>query len=208
MHVVVDDRERNSGIVRELEKRKDASYCFERLTAGDYKVDGAILFERKTGRDFRQSLVDGRLFSQAKRLADDPLPALLLLEHTKQSDRPRVAVEALEGALVTLPLIFGVPVLRSNGAAQSVRLMRCASRQLARYAAGAVSRPGYRPKGLRKRRLYVLQGLPGVGPRRAESLLNALGSVEAVFSADVKTLAAVPHMGKETARAIRRVVAG
>jgi len=153
------------------------------------------------------SLIDGRLFSQAKRLADSPLPAFVILEDDKGAKLPRITAEALEGALVTLPVIFGIPVLRSAGPAQSVRLMQFAANQVRRHATCATPRPGYRPKGLHRRRLYVLQGLPGIGPRRAGELLSALGSVEAVFTAPAETLAAVRYVGKETAHAIRRVVA-
>jgi ERCC4-type nuclease len=66
----------------------------------------------------------------------------------------------------------------------------------------AYARPGNRPKGRRKRALYLIQGLPGVGPRRAAELLAACGSVRAVFVADEARLASVPGLGPAIAEAI------
>ena len=53
IQVVVDDRERRSGIVEELEKAAGVAVKIERLALGDYCVDGAVLIERKTAGWFR-----------------------------------------------------------------------------------------------------------------------------------------------------------
>ena len=65
VQVVVDDRERPSGVVPELEKLGRVVVKIEHLSLGDYCIDGAVLIERKTAADFAQSLIDGRLFGQA-----------------------------------------------------------------------------------------------------------------------------------------------
>jgi ERCC4-type nuclease len=50
VQIVVDDRERPSGMVAELEKAGKAVVRVEHLLVGDYCVDGAVLIERKTAR--------------------------------------------------------------------------------------------------------------------------------------------------------------
>jgi len=45
-----------------------------------------------------------------------------------------------------------------------------AARQVKLIAKGTFQRQGYRPKGKRKRQLYILRGLPGVGRQRTEFL--------------------------------------
>jgi len=64
VEIVADDRERPSGMVAELEKAGQAIVKIERLSVGDYCVDGAVLIERKTALDFAQSLMEGRLFTK------------------------------------------------------------------------------------------------------------------------------------------------
>jgi ERCC4-type nuclease len=55
--------------------------------------------------------------------------------------------------------------------------------------------------------LYVLQGLPGIGPERAERLLTQFGGVEAVMVASRRELQSVPGIGEKTAEAIRWLLA-
>ncbi|MFM9956287.1 MAG: helix-hairpin-helix domain-containing protein [Opitutaceae bacterium] len=74
------------------------------------------------------------------------------------------------------------------------------------YANGALRRPGYRPKGKRARQLFVLQGLPGVGPERAGRLLEHFGSVEGVAMALAAELAVIDGIGGSTAGKIRGAV--
>jgi len=63
-----------------------------------------------------------------------------------------------------------------------------------------------RSKGWRKRALFILQGLPSVGPRRAGALLEVFGSVAAVVSASAEKLADVEGIGVGAATAILRAV--
>jgi DNA excision repair protein ERCC-4 len=78
--ILVDDRERPSGVAEELGKLSGVLVRIERLAVGDYNIDGSVLIERKTATDFAQSLIDGRLFSQAKQMADSPLRTAYILE--------------------------------------------------------------------------------------------------------------------------------
>ena len=56
----------------------------------------------------------------------------------------------------------------------------------------------FRPrlKTSRSRKLYILQGLPGVGPARAKALLEHFGSVLRVFNASADELSEVNGFGK------------
>ena len=56
------------------------------------------------------------------------------------------------------------------------------------------------------RKLYLLQGLPGVGPALANRLLVHFGSVERVITADQGVLAEVRGIGPTKAQRIRNVV--
>jgi DNA excision repair protein ERCC-4 len=206
MHVVVDDRE-PADVAACLRGLEGVTVSMARLRAGDYVVDRRVWFERKTFQDFAQSLVDGRLFEQAGRLRSGGGRAVYVLEGTSR-DLANVGVsrEALQGALITLQVVLDIPVLRSLSVAETARLIVYTGRQLQRQAAGAYQRPGYRPKGRRARQLYILQGLPGVGPTRAARLLDTFGNVESVFIADEEELAGVAGLGARTAAAIRSVV--
>jgi ERCC4-type nuclease len=101
IEIVVDDRERPSGIVPELEKLGRVIVKIEHLAVGDYCVDGAVLIERKTAADFGQSLIDGRLFAQAGRIAKSHLRPAYIVEGTSAEWAGLgVSRESLQGALL------------------------------------------------------------------------------------------------------------
>ena len=207
--VVVDHREARSETMPLLEASDDFSLTFAQLAVGDYLVDRAFLFERKRLRDLAVSIQDGRVFRQARALAElePPLRGAIILEGTSADiGESAMRREAIQGALITVSLFFGVPVLRSRDPVETVSLMRYAARQGRWFATGAIARHGKRPKGKRRAQLALLQGLPGVGPERAAQLLDHFGSVEGVLTASLDALGEVPGIGLGTAKKIRWLV--
>ncbi|MGD8208658.1 MAG: ERCC4 domain-containing protein [Desulfobacterales bacterium] len=207
IHIIADDRECKSEVIQSLLQIEDVDVSIERLTMGDYQIDNRLLVERKTLKDFAISIIDGRLFKQMIRLANSKSKSVLILEGTA-GDIADLGItrEALQGALITVSLILGIPVLRSKDPYETVKLIVFTARQIESMARGGVQRQGYQPKNKRKRQLFILQGLPGVGPERAERLLARFGSVEAVISASNGQLQSVDGIGKSIADKIRWVV--
>ena len=206
--IIVDDRERADGrVLAALGARDNVTVEIARLEVGDYRVERRVVVERKTAADFAASLIDGRLFQQAAALALAPERAVLVLEGRDQEWRDTgVRREALQGALITIGVFFGVAVLHSDAPEETARLLVYLGRQARRTAQGGLPRPGYRPKGRRARQLFLLQGLPGVGPERAARLLERFGSVQAVVTASVDDLATVDGIGEKTAAKMRWAV--
>lgn len=207
--VSVDHRESRADTIPVLQASEHFTVTFAQLAVGDYLVDHTFIFERKRLGDLIASIQDGRVFRQARALAElePPLRGAIILEGTS-ADITDSAMrrEAIQGALITVSLFFGVPVLRSRNAAETVSLMRYAARQGRWFATGAIARHGRRPKGKRRAQLALLQGLPGIGPERAAQLLDHFGSVENVVTASHEALANVPGIGPGTAKRIRWIV--
>ena len=110
--VTADDRERPSGVIESL--AATAGVCVEvrRLNLGDYDVMGRLLVERKTTSDFALSVIDGRLFRQSYRLMMSQRRTCLILEGPPSNIK--MSREAIQGAMITVTMIFGQPVLRSR----------------------------------------------------------------------------------------------
>lgn len=203
LHILADDREQEAGVIAALRRMDGVVVAIHRLSLGDYEVASTLIVERKIFIDFTASIKDGRLFTQARRLARASLPTLLILEGTAAAPATTaMRREAVQGALISLSLIFGIPVLRSLSADETARLIVYAARQLRHTVQGAIPRHGYRPKGKRKRQLHILQGLPGIGPARAARLLDTFGTVQAVINADPDRWSAVPGIGRRIADAM------
>lgn len=154
MKVVIDHREPE--IFRHLFGAQDFVSTVL-LKCGDFLMNDQWLFERKTIRDICVSLADGRLFKQALKLVQSKYHPVVILEG-KSSDIKDIGMhrEAVQGALITLSVFFGLPVLRSMDPEETVRLMRYTAEQGVRFAEGGFQRAGYRPKGKKARQLYVL----------------------------------------------------
>ena len=208
MHVRVDDREPLDNILPYLRSVEGITVEVRRLSVGDYDVDDRLIFERKTLSDFAASLVEGRLFKQACRLAGVGRSAIYILEGSC-ADMATLGVrrEAIQGALITLSVVMNLPILRSLNPLETTRLIGYCAEQVDRIGVNGLPRQGYRPKGKLKRQMFLLQGLPGIGPERARRLLTHFGSVEKVVTADAKSLAEIDGIGNSMAQRIRWAVA-
>jgi len=208
LQIIVDDREaRSSRVIEFLAEETEVQISRKRLRSGDYLVEGRIIAERKRIPDFLASLCDGRLFSQASALASCGLRGILILEG-QGSDWILTGVNraAIQGAMLTLGVVFDLQILRSRDEAETAHLLLFTARQIRQRAQVTIRRPGWRPKGKRARQLYILTSLPGVGATRARALLKHFGSVERVISASEAELLTVDGIGPRTATAIQEAV--
>ncbi len=203
--IVADDRERPSGIIDELSARGDVSLQVRRLDVGDFVVGECLVVERKTHADLAKSIVDSRLFRQAGVISSCTLRPVLIVEGDASDSGygAHVTRDAIQGALITVGIFYGLAVLFARDTAETAALLVAMGRQAHRIEFGGLPRPGYRPKGKRARQMFILQGLPGIGPSRAQWLLDRFGSVKAVATAAPTELAAIEGIGQRTASRIR-----
>jgi ERCC4-type nuclease len=217
--ILADDREPKGEVITFLQDMENVDVKIQRLSLGDYLTDrlpsrpgsfakhSRLVFERKTLSDFALSIIDGRLFKQATRLAASDYESIIILEgNGKDLSETGLKREAIQGALISVSLILGIPVLRSINPCETAHLIIYATRQISSIVKGGVQRTGYRPKGKRKRQLFILQGLPGVGRKKAKCLLDKFGSVEGVINASTDDLQSINGIGKSTAEEIKWVV--
>lgn len=208
--IVVDDRERRSGIYSLLLGYEDLRVEEARLETGDFLIEDTILFERKRADDFDQSLLCGRLFQQAGRLRRCRWrPAFILEGETPTVEGSGLSWEARQGALVSLALVYDIPLLRSRDSGDTAKLLVYTARQVARLRRELFTGPGgSKAKRLSTRRGRILQQIPGVGPDRAGRLLDRFGSVRDCFNATADELTQVEGIGPKLADEILRTVEG
>jgi ERCC4-type nuclease len=205
INIIADDREPEMMMNPLLDNEK-VKLIKQRLSVGDYEIDGRLLVERKTLQDLVGSIKDGRLFDQACRLANSPLQTLIILEGTTKNMQAKMRREAIQGALITVSVYFGIPLLRSMSPEETIQLMLYTAQQGRARVQGGLPRKGKRPQGKRKIQLHILQGLPNIGAERASALLAEFGSVEAVLTATSDELQRIDGIGAGTAKQIRWAV--
>jgi len=205
--IIADDRERKSDVVDELLRLPQVQLAIQRLPVGDYLVAGRLLFERKTMLDLAASIRDGRLFAQTKRLAAAKgMPALIVQGSGSDLRTQGMSREAIQGALVSLAFRFGIPVLRARDGRECASLMLFAAEQTADGKRVHLRRPAGLGKNSQRRRLYILQGLPGVGDARSRNLLERFQTPANVFTASVDELKQARGIGRIQAEKIYSLI--
>ena len=205
--VKVDFREDAAGIGEILERNYKAAIERQALSCGDYVINGSIVVERKTSADFALSIIDGRLFQQAVRMKRTFDAPVFIIEGENLDSIPfDVHPHALRGALVSLALDWQIPSILSASKEETALFLWLMGSQNVSSNSQYLRRFGRRPKRFRNRQLYILQGLPGVGPKLAHNLLDCFGSIEKIVLASAQSLTQVPLMGIKKVAKIRKIL--
>lgn len=210
--LTIDHRELSNQHKKTLEKQNDHfNLVYKALPLGDYVLEEKIIIERKTLSDFLASVKDGRLFNQAYRLAENEIPAVLILEGEKRDVADsNMKRNALLGTFVHLSGILGIPILRSKNYNETIFLIQSLAKQIDKLnerIKKRVKRTQFNPyKGNQKAKLDVLLAIPGLGLDKAISLMDKFGSVKSISNVDKKELIKVKGIGKKTAENILNVL--
>ncbi|NTU82522.1 MAG: hypothetical protein HGA45_24655 [Chloroflexales bacterium] len=202
--IQVDMREQGSPVPALLAAYPDLTLRFGALPSGDYVLADEVAVERKTAADFVASILDRRLFGQAARLRALFPRAILLIEGDLTAVPHSIAQEAIRGALAFLVVREGVTVLQVSGVEESAALLRLMARHAQERMGQPVSLREPKPLVEELYAAYLVEGLPGVGPRRARQLLAHFGTPAAVMCASVEELARAPGIGRKSAERIWR----
>ena len=211
VHVVVDQRELDATIARDLSLRDGMETRLETLAVGDYVLSDRVVVERKTVEDFLETLTGGdrSLFEQVGDAARSYGRPVVILEGEGLYDRRNVHPKAIHGALASLAVDFGASILQTDGEEATADLLAVLATREQETENRSVSVHGEKQsRTLSEQQEYVVAAIAEVGPVTARSLLGALGSVEAVMTADHERLTEIEGVGEVTADRIREVVGG
>ena len=205
MKIRIDYREKASGIT-DLLKREDVAIEIGKVSYGDYIINEAVTIERKTARDFLISLIDGRLFRQLSNLKKQCNNPLLLIEGDPYKTELHFESNAIRGALISAQAIWHIPTIFSKSKKDTKNILLMIGKQEESFLDVIPLRGGYRPKRLKSKQLYLLQGLPKAGPMLAKRLLLHFKSVSRAMNATIEELIEVEGLGKVSAERIREVL--
>jgi len=206
LKIIADHREIPSGVVKRLFEA-GVEVETRQLEVGDYIVSAEVGVERKSTKDFVQSILDRRLMEQVRLLKESFPRPLMILEGEDLFTIRGVHPNAIRGALLAVAVDFGVPILwsRDENDTAALLLVLAKREQLERERPVAV-RGERKGLTLEEKQRYVVEGLPGVSAVLAQRLLEHFGTVERVMTASERELQQVRGIGEEKAREIREVL--
>lgn len=205
MHIAVDFRETASGIVKKL-SLQGVTVELKHLEHGDYLINDTVTIERKTGKAFLVSIIDGRLFHQIAVLKRKCCKPLVLIEGNPFKTDLCMNDSAIRGAILSIQSVWYIPVVYSRSKEETKQILITLAKQTGVQHEELVLRHGYRPKRLHSKKLFVLQGLPQIGPVLARRLLGHFKSVKNVMNASEEDLIKVDGIGRCLASKIQTIL--
>ncbi|WP_405276036.1 DEAD/DEAH box helicase [Methanobrevibacter sp.] len=203
--VFADSREGNSKVIRHLSEM-EIDVQIRSMAVGDYQVSDEVVIERKTAKDFVDSIIDKRLFKQARELSEEFKRPLLILEGDDIYNG-MIHPNAVRGTIAAIAIDFGISIIPTRNSEDTAAMIkRIAVREQSGERVNIQIRTDKKPTSLWEQQLFIIESLPNIGPVNAKNLLKHFGSVEKVISASEEELQEVEGIGKKTAKNIRKVV--
>lgn len=203
--VFADTREGNSKVIRHLSEM-EIDVKVQAMVVGDYQVSDEVVIERKTAKDFVDSIVDKRLFKQARSLMEEFKRPLIILEGDDLYNG-MINPNAIRGSIASIALDFGISIIPTRNAQDTAAMIkRIAIREQSGEKTPIQIRTDKKPVNLWEQQLFIIESLPNIGPVNAKNLLEHFGTVANIINASESQLQEVEGIGKKTAANIRKVV--
>jgi DNA excision repair protein ERCC-4 len=205
--VVVDERERSSGVPDLLSKLNIRVY-FSQLPIADYAISPEIAVERKALPDFVSSVYDGRLFVQASAIAGAYRKPYLIVEgDIKELASLTKNINSYFGAVASVTLAYDLRVIHTADKAQTASAIAALIRNSSAKPAsmGAVVAAS-KAKDEPQQQLYLISSLPGVGKKLARRMLLRYGTPRKIMNLTESQLAMVQGLGGKRAAKIARML--
>jgi ERCC4-related helicase/ERCC4-type nuclease len=203
--VYVDSREGNSNVIRDLDMI-GVDVKIRAMTVADYQVSNDVAIERKTAKDFVDSIADKRLFKQARMMMEEFKKPILILEGDDFYSG-FINPDAIRGSIASIALDFGISIIPTRSPEDTAAMIkRIAAREQKNEKHNIQIRTERKPVNLWEQQLFIVESLPNVGPVNAKNLLEHFGTVKKVLNASESELLEVEGIGKKTAKNIKEVL--
>ncbi len=202
--IYVDSREMKSEVVKKLYEMGIAVRV-QNLDVGDYVLSERVAVERKTVDDFIDSIVSRNIFDQLLRLRRAYLKPILIIEGNGLYKR--LNPNAMRGALATIAVDFGIPIIQTANAEETAEILAVIARREQEGKERAVSpHVGKTKMTLKEQQEYVVSAISDIGPVLARNLLEHFQTIERIATASEEELMKVPKIGRKIARKIRTLM--
>ncbi len=209
--IIIDHRERSSGIIPELGKR-GFDIEVQQLIVADFIVqtrdsNGIIHnvgIEKKTQTDFLSSIIDKRIIGQLVALKENFSVPLLIIEGEDNIYQLRnFHPNAIRGMLAAIAIDFQIPILHTKNFRDTASLLAVIAKRLEKPSRTISLLAKRKPLTKKQQQEYFIEALPGVGPTLAKSLLQQFKSINNIMNKSEEELQEVEKIGKKKAKEIK-----
>ena len=202
--IICDNRETASAVVRAL-SLMGVSLELKQLPVADYILSGRVGIERKSAKDFNDSVKDGRLFNELFELKNNFARPILILEGDPFLNS-NINQNALYGAITSLILNLGITIYKTNNPSDTAMFIyQLAKKEQSDSKMELKLRFDKKPIEISSLLEYIVAGIPGINTLRAKKLLSELKTLQEIFNADIGDLMKVENVGKKIAQEIYKL---
>ncbi len=189
LHIIIDHREHKLKNIFDQKKDK-ILYESKQLDIADIIVSNDIAIERKEGFDFISSIMDNRLFEQLLRLKETYANPILILEGLNDEvfENTGMKISSIYGALSFVSYKLGISVIPTRNIEDTaIVIERIAYREQVKDDMPLLSRKAPKEMSKKDRRIFIIEGLVDIGPKKAKALIEKFKTPYNVFKAINKT---------------------
>ncbi len=205
--IYADSREANSGITK-LIHDQGINLKIKPLVYADFIISEKIGIERKTPKDFVNSIIDKRLFTQLRGLRENFEKPLIIIEGTEDIYSVRnIHPNAIKGMLSTIALSYGIPILYTKTTQETAELLRIISlREQKPNSKDFGVRLDRKPLTTKEQQEFIVESFPSIGPTTSKNILKDLKSIKNIVKCDSKKLEKIEGVGVKRAKEIKRII--
>lgn len=200
--IIIDYREKNSLVASELKKLK-FDIEFKELKIGDYLVKDTII-ERKTVKDFLNSMMNNHLIKQLEELKQFE-NKLLMIEGIEEQELYndndfKINPNAIRGFLLSITLKHKIPIIYTKNPSDSAKFIQVLSKKQKKE----ISLNGKKKTLNKKEQLqFIIESFSGIGPKTAKKLLQKFGNIQNTINAPTEDLKKI--LGKKSENFIETI---
>lgn len=203
--VYADSREGNSKVLRALDSIK-VQVRIKAMTVADYQVSDDVAIERKTAKDFVDSIVNKRLYKQAKAMREEFKKPVMIIEGDDFYSG-FISPNAVRGAIASIAIDFGISIIPTRNWEDTAAMIKTIARREQKDNKVEIQvRTERKPVNIWEQQQFIIESLPNIGPVSARKLLKEFGNVKNIVNASLSDLQNVDGIGEKTAKNIRNVI--
>jgi len=205
--VIIDNRELHSNIINLLIE-KGIEVEIKNLEVGDFIASDRVVIERKTVKDFLQSIIDKRIFEQASKMNKTYEKPIIIIEGEEDIYSERnIHPNALRGVIISLAVDFKIPIIFSQSEEETALfIQKLAEREQIEQKRIPSIRNEKKPLQDKYIQEYIVSSLPGVGRTTAIKMLEHFKNLQNIFNAKQEDLKNVERIGEEKSKRIREII--
>lgn len=202
--IKVDYREKGSAVIKEL-MNLGVDIDLEQLQIGDYLLSEHVAVEFKNIRDFVDSIIDGRLLSQARDLKQYSRQFMIVEGDTDIYSQRRIHPNAIRGMIATLTVNMRIPIIWTKNAKETAAMLKLIAEREQDPERKDFQMHSAKPMTDNEILEYVVSAFPGIGARLSPFLLKHFGSIKEIINAEEKELKEVELIGEKKAKRLKEI---